>query len=374
MTDNQDKKDIQDNGELTFERGCKFCQEYAPGQKVLDGSACKLNQFDWLKDYEGTDTTDVKKCLAEVRFKNDRKDYFVYPEDLELEVGEMVAVEAAIGHDIGIVTLLGEIVEHQMKRKRFRTPLADMKKIYRRARPADVEKWLSAIKLEKGTLSRTRVIAENLGLEMKLNDVEYQGDKTKAIFYYTADGRVDFRELIKKLAEEFHVRVEMRQIGVRQESAKLGGLGSCGRELCCASWICDFQSVTTSAARVQQLSPNPQKLAGMCGKLKCCLNFEYEAYVDAMKAFPDSNITLKFQSGDAIHQKNDVLKGIAWYSYTNDRNNIMAIPVEKVKEIISLNKKGQKPEKLENYAITTEQHTNNNEGFISDDDLKKMSD
>lgn len=374
MTDNQDKKDIQDNGELTFERGCKFCQEYAPGQKVLDGSACKLNQFDWLKDYEGTDTTEVKKRLAEVRFKNDRKDYFVYPEDLELEVGEMVAVEAAIGHDIGIVTLLGEIVEHQMKRKRFRTPLADMKKIYRRARPNDVEKWLSAIKMEKGTLSRTRVIAENLGLEMKLNDVEYQGDKTKAIFYYTADGRVDFRELIKKLAEEFHVRVEMRQIGVRQESAKLGGLGSCGRELCCASWICDFQSVTTSAARVQQLSPNPQKLAGMCGKLKCCLNFEYEAYVDAMKAFPDSNIVLKFQSGDAIHQKNDVLKGIAWYSYTNDRNNIMALPVEKVKEIISLNKKGQKPEKLENYAITTEQHTNNNEGFISDDDLKKMSD
>lgn len=377
MIDNQDnlgKKDIQIDDELTFERGCKLCQEYAPGQKVLDGSACKLNQFDWLKDYEGIDTTEVKKRLAEVRFKNDRKDYFVYPEDLELEVGEMVAVEAAIGHDIGIVTLLGEIVEHQMKRKRFRTSLAEMKKIYRRARPADVEKWLSGIKLEKGTLSRTRVIAENLGLEMKLNDVEYQGDKTKAIFYYTADGRVDFRELIKKLAEEFHVRVEMRQIGVRQESAKLGGLGSCGRELCCASWICDFQSVTTGAARVQQLSPNPQKLAGMCGKLKCCLNFEYEAYVEAMKAFPDSNIVLKFQSGDAIHQKNDVLKGIAWYSYTNDRSNIMAIPVEKVKEIISLNKKGQKPEKLENYAITTEQHTNNNEGFISDDDLKKMSD
>lgn len=166
----------------------------------------------------------------------------------------------------------------------------------------------------------------------------------------------------------------MRQIGVRQESAKLGGLGSCGRELCCASWICDFQSVTTGAARVQQLSPNPQKLAGMCGKLKCCLNFEYEAYVDALRSFPDSNIVLKFQSGDAIHQKNDLLKGIAWYSYTTDRSNIMALPVEKVKEIISLNKKGQKPAKLEDYAITTEQHTNNNEGFISDDDLKKMSD
>ena len=372
MTDNQYKKE-NENAEPMFNRGCKLEGEYTSGQKVLECGSCKLNQFDWLKDYENEENKG-KQRLAEVRFKNDRKDYFKYPEDLDLEVGEMVAVEAAIGHDIGIITLLGDIVERQMKRKRYRIPENGLKQIYRRARPADVEKWLSAIKLEKGTLSRTRVIADNLGLDMKLNDVEYQGDKTKAIFYYTADGRVDFRELIKKLAEEFHVRVEMRQIGVRQESAKLGGLGSCGRELCCASWICDFQSVTTSAARVQQLSPNPQKLAGMCGKLKCCLNFEYEAYVEAMKAFPDSNIVLKFQSGDAIHQKNDVLKGIAWYSYTTDRSNIMALPVEKVKEIISLNKKGQKPEKLEDYALTTEQHTNNNEGFISDDDLKKMSD
>lgn len=374
MIENQDKKDIIDSSVQTFERGCKLTQEYTPGQKVLNNGCCRLNQFNWMKDYEGADTSNVKVRLAEVRFKNDRKDFFTYPEDLELEEGEMVAVEAAIGHDIGIVTMLGEIVERQMKRKKYRTPLAEMKKIHRRARPADVEKWLAGIKLEKGTLSRTRVIAENLGLEMKLNDVEYQGDKTKAIFYYTADGRVDFRELIKKLAEEFHVRVEMRQIGVRQESAKLGGIGSCGRELCCASWICDFKSVTTGAARVQQLSPNPQKLAGQCGKLKCCLNYEYDTYVDALKAFPESNIVLKFKSGDAIHQKNDVLKGIAWYSYTNDRSNIMAIPVEKAKEIISLNKKGQKPEKLEDYAVTTEQHSNNNEGFISDDDLKKMSD
>ena len=372
MTEKQDNKNKE--GEyLTFERGCKLCHEYTTGEKVLDRSTCKLNQFNWMKDYEGTDTKDVKVRLAEVRFKNDRKDYFVYPEDLELEEGEMVAVEAAIGHDIGIVTMLGEIVERQMKRKRFRTPREEMKKIYRRAKPADVEKWLSAIKLENKTLSRTRVIAENLGLEMKLNDVEFQGDKTKAIFYYTADGRVDFRELIKKMAEEFRVRVEMRQIGVRQESAKLGGLGSCGRELCCASWICNFQSVTTGTARVQQLSPNPQKLAGQCGKLKCCLNYEYEAYADALKAFPDSNIVLKFASGDAIHQKNDVLKGIAWYSYTKDRNNIMALPVEKVKEIIAKNRKGQKPEKMEDYALSTEQH-NNREGYVSDDDLKKMSD
>ena len=246
-----------------------------------------------------------------------------------------------------------------------------LKKVYRRARQNDVEKWLSAIALEDSTLYRTRAIAENLGLEMKLNDIEYQGDKTKAIFYYTADGRVDFRELIKKLAEEFHVRVEMRQIGVRQESAKLGGIGSCGRELCCASWISDFQSVTTNVARVQQLSPNPQKLAGQCGKLKCCLNFEYEAYVEALKAFSDPNIVLKFKNGDAIHQKSDVFKGIMWYSYTTDKSNIMAIPVDKVKEIIAKNKKGELPEKLEDYAITMEQHTNTNEGY-SEGDLKKL--
>ena len=331
-----------------------------------------MNEFNWMKDYEGAEPAS-QPMIAEVRFKNDHKDFFTYPEELELQEGDLVAVEAAIGHDIGIVTLVGELAVRQMKRKKFRTPLEEMKKVYRRARSNDVERWLSAIALEDSTLYRTRTIAENLGLEMKLNDIEYQGDKTKAIFYYTADGRVDFRELIKKLAEEFHIRVEMRQIGVRQESAKLGGLGSCGRELCCASWISDFQSVTTNVARIQQLSPNPQKLAGQCGKLKCCLNYEYEAYVEALKAFSDPNIVLKFKNGDAIHQKNDVFKGIMWYSYTTDKGNIMAIPVDKVKEIIEKNKKGELPEKLEDYAVTKEQHTNTNEGY-SEGDLKKMSD
>ena len=309
MTEDQsiNKEDIQD--QHVFNRGGRLSEDYNPGQKVLCCSRCKLNDFDWLRDYENEKEVG-QMCLAEVRFKNDRKDFFTYPEELALEAGEMVAVEAAIGHDIGIVTMVGNIVERQMKRKRFRTPREEMKKIYRRAKVNDVEKWLAAIKLEDSTLSRTRTIADNLGLEMKLNDVEYQGDKTKAIFYYTADGRVDFRELIKKLAEEFRVRVEMRQIGVRQESAKLGGLGSCGRELCCASWISNFQSVTTGVARIQQLSPNPQKLAGMCGKLKCCLNYEYDAYVDALKDFPDTNIVLKFKAGEALHQKNDVFKSI----------------------------------------------------------------
>ncbi len=356
-----------------FNRGCcKFRNGFVPGEPVLNHGASKLNEFNWMKDYEG-EQSDKQPLIAEVRFKNDHKDFYTYPEELDLHEGDLVAVEAAIGHDIGIVTLTGDLAVRQMKRKRFRTPLEEMKKVYRRARPNDVEKWLSAIALEDSTLYRTRTIAENLGLEMKLNDIEYQGDKTKAIFYYTADGRVDFRELIKKLAEEFHVRIEMRQIGVRQESAKLGGIGSCGRELCCASWISDFQSVTTNVARVQQLSPNPQKLAGQCGKLKCCLNYEYDAYVDALKSFPDSNVTLKFKNGDAIHQKNDVFKGIMWYSYVTDKGNIMAIPVDKVKEIIAKNKKGELPEKLEDYAITKEQHTNTNEGY-SEGDLKKMSD
>ena len=372
MTDNQQKNDIKSIDGQLLNRGCTLGTTYNTGQKVLSCGRCKLSQFDWLKDYENQEVKS-NVCLAEVRFKNDRKDYFTYPEDLELEVGEFVAVETAIGHDIGIVTLLGDIVQRQMKRKRFRTPMEEMKKIYRRARVNDVEKFLSAISLENSTLARTRTIIDNLGLEMKLNDVEYQGDKTKAIFYYTADGRVDFRELIKKLAEEFHIRIEMRQIGVRQESAKLGGLGSCGRELCCASWISDFQSVTTNVARVQQLSPNPQKLAGMCGKLKCCLNFEYEAYVEALKAFSDPNIVLHFESGDAVHQKNDVFKGIMWYSYTADKSNIMAVPVDKVKDIIAMNKKGQKPKKLEDYAVTQEAHTNTNEGY-GEADLKKMSD
>ena len=354
-----------------FNRGCcKLRNEYTSGQKVLNRSGCKMNEFNWMKDYEGVPIEGTPR-IAEVRFKNDHKEFYLYPEDLDLQEGELVAVEAAIGHDIGIVTLVGALAERQMKRKRYRTPIEEMKKVYRRARANDVEKWLSAIALEDSTLYRTRTIAENLGLEMKLNDIEYQGDKTKAIFYYTADGRVDFRELIKKLAEEFHIRVEMRQIGVRQESAKLGGIGSCGRELCCASWISDFQSVTTNVARVQQLSPNPQKLAGQCGKLKCCLNFEYESYVEALKNFSDPNIVLKFNNGDAVHQKNDVFKGIMWYSYTTDKSNIMAIPVDKVKEIIDMNKRGEKPEKLEDYAVTKEQHTS--EGY-SEKDLNKMSD
>ena len=343
--------------ELTpdFHRGCRIkAENYSVGSNVLCHNQCKLDSFNWLKDYQDI-PSQGELLVAEVRFKNDRKDFYSYPSELELIEGELVAVETAIGHDIGIVTMVGSLVERQRRRKGSSCPVGELKKIYRRARIADVEKFLESTRLEERTLYRSREIALNLKLDMKLNDIEYQGDKTKAIFYYTADGRVDFRELIKKLAEEFHIRVEMRQIGFRQESAKLGGIGSCGRELCCSSWITNFQSVTTNVARIQQLSPNPQKLAGQCGKLKCCLNYEYDTYVDALKAFPDTHIVLRTKKGDASYSKTDVFKGLMWYSYVFDRNNMMAIPAEKVKEIISMNNKGKMPEQLEDYAFIKEQ-------------------
>jgi len=220
---------------------------------------------------------------------------------------------------------------------------------------------------------RTRKIANELGLKMKVNDVEYQGDNTKANFYYTAEERVDFRELIKVLADEFKVRIEMRQIGVRQESGRLGGIGSCGRELCCATWLTNFKSVTTNTARVQQLSLNPQKLAGQCGKLKCCLNFENETYKDALKQFPNSEIILKTRKGEALHQKTDIFRKLMWYSYVDDQSNQMALPVDKVIEIINKNKKGKFPEKLEDYAYSKEQKVDF-ENVVGQDDLTRFDD
>ncbi|OYT15789.1 MAG: hypothetical protein B7C24_11250 [Bacteroidetes bacterium 4572_77] len=225
------------------------------------------------------------------------------------------------------------------------------KKIYRRARLNDIEKWLKAVEKEDDTMVSTRKIVADLGLSMKVNDVEYQGDGTKAIFYYTAEERVDFRQLIRVLADKFRLRIEMKQIGVRQEAARVGGIGSCGRELCCSTWMTDFKSVTTQVARTQQLSLNPQKLAGQCGKLKCCLNYEQDAYVDALDDFPDSNITLKTKKGDAVYQKMDVFKGLMWYSYTNESESYLALPVSKVHFVINQNKKGKKPENLEKFII-----------------------
>jgi len=349
--------EIKKNQYISSARGCCAVQSGSRMQlSVNQQKCCKLSSYNWLENY--SEPVASQLYVAEVRFKNGRKDFFSYPKEISLKDGELVAIEASPGHDIGIVALTGDAVRLQMKRKHVDPERRELKRIFRHARPADVEKWLDALAAEDTTLKRTRVIAMDLGLEMKINDVEYQGDRTKAIFYYTANERVDFRELIKKLAEAFRVRIEMRQIGVRQEAAKLGGIGSCGRELCCSSWMSSFHSVSTNAARTQHLSLNPQKLAGQCGKLKCCLNYELEAYVDAQKDFPDSRVKLKTKKGHAYHQKTDVHKGIMWYAYADDSNNMMAIPVDKVSHIISLNKKGKMPAELEKFAQHKEQKGN----------------
>ncbi len=348
-------------------RGC--CHPPRLFQKndlVFQHRCSKFDSFDWLKDIpavEGTADLD----LAEVRFKNSRKDYFRVPSDIDLVVGDIVAVEASPGHDIGIVSMVGEMVRFLMRKKNQSSPSDDIKKVYRKARLTDIEKWITAVELETSIMYRSRDIADHLGLQMKINDVEYQGDNTKAIFYYTAEERVDFRELIKLMAEEFKIRIEMRQIGARQEASRLGGIGSCGRELCCATWMSDFKSVTTNAARVQQLSLNPQKLAGQCGKLKCCLNYEYSTYVDAIKGMPGTEVRLKTKQGEAAHQKTDIFQKIMWYSYVNDPGNLMAIPVDKVMLILEENIKGILPDKLEDFTKVIEKKSEFESGAGQDD-------
>jgi cell fate regulator YaaT (PSP1 superfamily) len=343
-----DNKSQNISFEPMFSRGC--CQMKEAGDEVKFRNSCaKLDVFDWLKNIGLPEQQSKFDCI-EVRFKNNRKDFFRFPEGLNLQAGDIVAVEASPGHDIGIVTLTGELVRLQMKRKNVSPGKEDLRKVYRKARQADVEKWIGAVARENDAIVKCRVFAANLGLKMKVNDVEFQGDETKAIFYYTADERVDFRELIKILAEEFKVRIEMRQIGVRQEASRLGGLGSCGRELCCSTWLTGFHSVSTAAARVQQMSLNPQKLAGQCSKLKCCLNYEYESYQDAIKDFPEDSVILKTKKGDASVQKLDVFAGIIWFAYKSNEGELFAIPVDQVKEIIQMNKNGKIPEKLEDFS------------------------
>jgi len=304
----------------------------------------KLNTFDWLSDIP---SSILKINIVEVRFKNTRKEFFINTNDLRLNKGDIVAVEASPGHDIGIVSLTGEIVHFQLKKQGIKAEEQEFKKVYRKAKPADLDKWYEAISLEDSTMLQTRKIASDLKLDMKIGDVEYQGDKTKAIFYYIADERVDFRELIKILAEKFKIRIEMRQIGARQEAGRIGGIGSCGRELCCATWITNFVSVTTNAARYQEISLNPQKLAGQCGKLKCCLNYEVDCYIDAQKEFPPKETILETKTGQAHHTKTDIFRGIMWYTFDPENMvNFIPIPVERVREIIALNKKGKKVDNL----------------------------
>ncbi len=352
-------------------RGC--CQApkiYHKNEKIFQHRCSKFDCFDWLGAIPLPGTHQVTG-IAEVRFKNSRKDFYRVPSDLELSIGEIVAVEASPGHDIGIISLVGELVRFKLRRKKISTTSEEMKKVYRKARLTDIEKWIAAVESESSTMFKAREIAAGLGLQMKINDVEYQGDNTKAIFYYTADDRVDFRELIKVLADQFKVRIEMRQIGARQEASRLGGIGSCGRELCCSTWLSDFHSVTTGAARVQQLSLNPQKLAGQCGKLKCCLNYEYETYLDAIKGFPNTEIVLKTKKGEAVHQKSDIFGKLMWYSYVNDPANLLALPLESVNQIIDDNRNGRFPENLEDFARTFEEKREY-DNLVGQDDLTRF--
>ncbi|MFA7491409.1 MAG: regulatory iron-sulfur-containing complex subunit RicT [Mariniphaga sp.] len=317
-------------------------------ERGLCSSSCcncnKLHTTDWMKDMPPVhDDFDA----VEVRFKNTRKDYFRNVNKLKLNPGDIVAVEASPGHDIGIVSLTGELVTYQMRKYKATTLNGEFRKIYRLARPVDIDKWKEAITLEHETMIQARKIAADLKLDMKIGDVEYQGDCTKAIFYYIADGRVDFRQLIRVLADTFRIRIEMKQIGARQEAGRIGGIGPCGRELCCSTWMPGFVSVTTNAARYQEISLNPQKLAGQCGKLKCCLNFEIDSYIDAQKNFPPNNIPLLTEFGEYYFLKADIFKGIYWYSKRGDAPSaLVSLPVDTVKKIQKMNRAGKKPEKL----------------------------
>ena len=340
-------------------RGCSTASNGLPKGCKNNGSCgtggCnKLNVFDWLANMELPSGQLPFDCV-EVRFKNSRKEFYRNVNNLSLTVGELVATEASPGHDVGTVSAAGEIARLQMKKKNIALNSSEIKKIYRKVKPNDIAKWKEAQGMETPTMYKARTMAIALGLQMKISDVEYQGDKTKAIFYYTAEERVDFRELIKKLAEEFKVRIEMRQIGARQEASRLGGIGSCGRELCCSTWLTDFRSVTTGAARYQQLSLNPLKLAGQCGKLKCCLNYELDSYLDAIKDFPESNVTLESQKGRAFYQKTDIFKRTMFYTYAEQPDKFIPVPVDRVKEIMEMNKTGKSPvELVENVEVPKE--------------------
>lgn len=317
-------------------------------------SCNKLTVFDWLANMSLPSGEAPFDCV-EVRFKNGRKEFYRNTEKLTLSIGDIVATEASPGHDVGIVTLTGELVKIQMKKKGVDHHSAEVLKVYRKASQKDIDIWSAARDREEPMKVRARELAIRLNLEMKISDIEFQGDGSKATFYYTASDRVDFRQLIKDYASEFKIRIEMKQVGFRQEASRLGGIGSCGRELCCSTWLTDFRSVNTSAARYQQLSLNPQKLAGQCGKLKCCLNFELDTYMDALRDFPDYETKLKTEKGDAVCQKQDIFKGLMWYAYTDNFAAWHVLSTEQVKEIIALNKEGGLATSLEDYTVEVEQ-------------------
>lgn len=326
-------------------------------------SCNKLTVFDWLSNMS-LPTGEKPFNWVEVRFKNGRKDYYINSENLSLSIGDVVATQAQTGHDIGMVTLTGELVRVQMKRKSIGVDEKDALKIYRKASQKDIEIWTAAREREEPMKVKARQFAIDLRLQMKISDIEFQGDASKATFYYTAEDRVDFRELIKVFAREFRTRIEMKQVGFRQEAARLGGIGSCGRELCCSTWLTDFRSVSTSAARYQQLSLNPQKLAGQCGKLKCCLNYELDTYLDALKDFPRTDIKLQTEKGVAVCQKTDIFKRHMWYAYEGEWMNWHKITTDQANEIIALNKKNKRVTSLEEYALDVDEDTKTEFGNV----------
>lgn len=327
-------------------RGCKN------NGTCSSGGCNKLDVFDFLGNMslgEGVTPFDMN----EVRFKNSRKGFFRNSNNLSLQVGDVVVVEASPGYDVGVISVSGELARIQIRKKAPDLKPLESKKILRIANQAEIDKWIQGRTLEKDVMYQARSLAVNLKLDMKISDVEYQADLSKATFYYTAEGRVDFRQLIKDMADKFKIRVEMRQIGSRQEASRLGGIGSCGRELCCSTWLTDFRTVSTSAARYQQLSLNPQKLAGQCGKLKCCLNYELDMYMDAIKEFPKSDVRLKTEKGNAFHIKTDVFKRQMWFAYEGEMGLISLTP-DKVKDIIKMNKEGKLPKDLKEFTESIE--------------------
>ena len=349
-------------------RGCKN------NGTCSSGGCDKLGVFDWLANMQlpnGKSQFDI----IEVRFKNSRKSFIRNLKGLSLSVGDVIVVEGSPGYDVGVVSIVGELTRIQLQKKAPNFKVHEARQVIRIATQEDVDKWVAARKREDETMHRAREMAIRLNLAMKISDVEFQGDGSKATFYYTAEGRVDFRQLIKDMAEAFRVRIEMRQIGARQESARLGGIGSCGRELCCSTWLTDFRSVSTSAARYQQLSLNPQKLAGQCGKLKCCLNYELDMYMDALKDFPSTDIKLKTEKGIGIHIKTDVFKGLLWYLHQTEAvsgPSLIALTSDRVKEIIALNKDGKKPADLKDFEESFEIETPDYSNAAGEDDLNRF--
>ena len=359
---------------------CNSCSTGKDGQSkgCKDNGTCgtdscnKLTVFDWLSNMS-LPNGELPFNWVEVRFKNGRKHYYNNTENLSLSIGDIVATQALSGHDIGMVTLVGELVRVQMKRKKVPEESEDVLKIYRKASQKDIDIWSTARDKEDAMKVKARQFAIDLKLQMKISDIEYQGDASKATFYYTAEERVDFRELIKVFAKEFRTRIEMKQVGFRQEAARLGGIGSCGRELCCSTWLTDFRSVSTSAARYQQLSLNPQKLAGQCGKLKCCLNYELDSYLDALKSFPKTDIKLLTEKGVAVCQKTDIFKGHMWYAYEGEWMNWHKLTTAQANEIIEINSKRKKIASLEEYAEDLIEDTKNEfENVVGQDSLTRF--